>query len=89
MVSTIDKNRIALLARKYHARRVLLFGSNLQDGREAHYIDLAVEGVPPADFFNFYGELIMTLSKPVDLIDLDDRSGFSRMVAKEGVVVYG
>ena len=68
---------------------MLLFGSSADPDREAKDIDLAVEGVAPADFFAFYGELLFSLSKPVDLIDLSTDSKFVRLVRKEGIPVYG
>ena len=89
MISDSDKKSIISTARKYNVSRVLLFGSGLSDKKEAGDIDLAVEGIEPADFFSFYGELIFKLSKPVDLVDLSDDSRFHRMVVAEGVPIYG
>jgi predicted nucleotidyltransferase len=56
MISDSDKKSIISTARKYNVSRVLLFGSSLSDKKEASDIDLAVEGIEPADFFSFYGE---------------------------------
>ena len=89
MLSKEDRDSILALARKYGARKVLLFGSSLAEGRDSHDIDLAVAGMPPSNFFKFYGELMLALSKPVDLVDLDCDSPFTRMVGHEGVAVYG
>lgn len=85
MISEKDRETIRALARKYHASRVLLFGSSLLDDVEAHDIDIAVEGIADADYFSFYGELLCTLSKPVDVIDLSRRSKFVEMVIREGI----
>ena len=89
MISSEDKTRIKTIARKYKVGRILLFGSSADSHKHAQDIDLAVEGIAPADFFKFYSELIFSLSKPVDLIELDGASGFSRMVAAEGIPIYG
>lgn len=89
MISPKDKSAILELAARYGATRVLLFGSSAGPDREGADIDLAVEGVAPEDFFAFYGELLFSLSKPVDLIDLSTDSKFSRLVRREGVPVYG
>ena len=87
MISPQDKSRIIALAEKYRVAKILLFGSSAH--KEGQDIDLAVEGLAGAQFFKFYGELIFSLSKPVDLIDLSGKSGFVRMVAAEGVPIYG
>jgi predicted nucleotidyltransferase len=89
MISEYDKKIIKKISKKYKARRVLLFGSSLSPDKESHDIDIAVEGVPPKDFFSFYGDLIFSLSKPVDLIDLSGSSKFVQIVKQEGVLLYG
>lgn len=89
MVSKKDKAAIVDLSRRYGVRRVLLFGSSADPAREAEDIDLAVEGIPPKDFFKFYGDLLFSLSKPVDLIDLSHESRFTRLVRRDGIAIYG
>jgi len=89
MISDADRLVIVQLGHQFGVTRILLFGSSLRDDREARDIDLAVEGVPDAVFFKFYGELLLRLSKPVDLVDLTKPSRFNAMVRKEGVPLYG
>ncbi|PWI46297.1 hypothetical protein CEE45_17580 [Candidatus Heimdallarchaeota archaeon B3_Heim] len=89
MISEIDKKTIQDISEKYHARRVLLFGSALDSEEESHDIDIGVEGVPSKDFFRYYGELMLTLSKPIDIIDLSGTSKFIDMIKKEGIPLYG
>lgn len=89
MVAEIDKKIIQDISKKYHAKRVLLFGSSLDDTRESHDIDIAVEGIPPKDFFKYYGDLMLKLSKPVDVIDLSETSKFIKLIQKEGRLLYG
>lgn len=89
MISREDKSAIIELAAKYKAKRVLLFDSSADPDREANDIDLAVEGIRPADFFRFYGDLIFGLSKPVDLVDLSTDSKFIRLIRRDGELLYG
>lgn len=89
MISPSDKEIIISLSKKYGLSKVLLFGSSAIADREAHDIDLAVEGIKPAQFFAFYGELMLRLSKPVDVIDLAGTSRFHKLVAAEGIPIYG
>lgn len=89
MISDTDKTNIQKISKKYHAKRVLLFGSSILPEKENRDIDIAVEGVSPKDFYRFYGDLLFSLSKPVDVIDLSDDSKFVQMVRREGVILYG
>lgn len=89
MISEIDKKLIKELSEKYHVKTVLLFGSSLDPNRESHDIDIAVEGISPGDFFDYYGDLLLKLSKSVDLIDLSEPSKFVTLIKKEGVPIYG
>ncbi len=89
MLSDADRTAIISVSRQYHATRVVLFGSALSSQDDAHDIDLGVEGVPDGQFFAFYGDLMCALSKPVDVVDLSERSLFTALVEREGVVVYG
>jgi len=88
MIDQADQQAIQTICRKYGVKRVLLFGSSLNITREARDIDLAVEGLSPRDFFRFYGDLMFALSKPVDVVDLTDRSKFLDLVKRDGVLVY-
>lgn len=89
MITEKDKKTIREISEKYHIKRVLLFGSSLDTTRESHDIDIGVEGVSPGDFFRYYGELLFTLSKSVDVIDLSDTSKFIKLVKEEGMLLYG
>jgi len=89
MISEADREIILALAKSYRVKRVLLFGSCVSGDGKARDIDLAVDGVAPDLFYNFYGDLLCSLSKPVDLIDLAGDSKFIRMINQEGVHLYG
>jgi len=88
MISETDKTIIADLARKYGASQILLFGSAISKDN-FNDIDLGVKGIDPKLFFRFYGDLLLAISKPVDLIDLDMENPFIDLVRQEGVQIYG
>ena len=88
MITDTDKKVIEKLARKYHAKRVVLFGSSLSPSREYRDIDIAVEGIEGKDFYTFYGELLFALSKPVDVIDLSKKTRFAELILREGISLY-
>lgn len=89
MISEKDKEIIIRYAKKYKIAKLFLFGSSLGDYNTANDIDLAVMGIKPELFFKFYGELLRNLSKPVDLIDLSEKSLFNQIIEEKGVKIYG
>lgn len=89
MISEEDRARIVELSTKYGVKRILLFGSAARADGDANDIDLGVAGISDRLFFKFYGDMIRSLSKPVDLVDLEDGSSFSRLVLREGIALYG
>lgn len=89
MISEKDKEIIISYARKLDVKEIYLFGSSLDNEQEAMDIDLAVRGVSPVVFFDFYGKLLRYLSKPVDIIDLSKKSRFTESVEKQAIQIYG
>lgn len=88
MITENDTTAIAKVAADYGVGRVLLFGSSAHPTREGRDIDLAVEGLASGKFFAFYGDLLFSVSKPVDLVDLSTDNQFTRLVRSEGIPVY-
>jgi len=88
MISQRDTNTIIELAKHYNVGRVLLFGSSADPEREGADIDLAVQDIDPGQYFYLYGDLILRLSKPVDLVDLSNDTKFNRLILRDGVPVY-
>jgi predicted nucleotidyltransferase len=88
MITDTDKKIIEQTARRYHAKRVVLFGSSLSPAREYRDIDIAVEGIKEKDFYTFYGELLCALSKPIDIIDLSKKTRFVELILREGIPLY-
>jgi predicted nucleotidyltransferase len=89
VIAAQDIDVIRQTSRKYGLTRVLLFGSAAQSSDEPRDIDLAVEGLDPRRFFEFYGDLIFSLSRPVDVFDLSQPGRFADMVRREGIPIYG
>jgi predicted nucleotidyltransferase len=89
MIAEKDKTEISRLARQYGVRKILLFGSGADPQKESRDIDLGVAGIEPRRFFEFYGDLLFSLSKPVDLIDLSKDTRFNALVKRDGIPIYG
>lgn len=89
MITENDKTVIMQCAKKYNVSSVIVFGSSLDESREAHDIDLGVKGLDPSQFFKFYAELFKYLSKPIDLIDITKKTLFNDLVEESGVRIYG
>jgi predicted nucleotidyltransferase len=88
----ISEQDIAVIRRtsfEYGLKRVLLFGSAARPDAKPRDIDIAVEGLDPRRFFEFYGDLLFALSLPVDVFDLSQSGRFADLVRREGVSVYG
>ncbi|HEX2867057.1 MAG TPA: hypothetical protein VHO03_08435 [Ignavibacteriales bacterium] len=88
MISNEDKIKLLEIADKYKVSKIYLFGSNLDSSRESNDIDLGVEGLPDNVFFRFYSELIFSLSKPVDIVDLKKKGLLTDMVKSDGMLIY-
>lgn len=88
MISERDKTTILKYARKYNLTEVILFGSSIK-GEDANDIDIGVRGIKPELFFDFYGELLLSLSRRVDVINLGKKNPFNKLVEEEGVKLYG
>lgn len=86
-----DARRLAgVLAREYGVSKVYLFGSLVTGQMHSRSdIDLAVEGLPPALYYQAWARLERETDLPVDLVDLS-RAGPSLVerVAREGVLLY-
>ena len=76
------------IARDYGATRVVLFGSALDRPAHARDLDLAVEGVGGWEFFGLGATIDRAIGLPVDLVPLDPPTPFSRLIEKQGRVLY-
>ncbi len=87
----ISSNLIEIVracAEDFGVKSVWLFGSALEDESQATDIDLAVEGLRPEQFFDFYGRLFFGLPKPVDLVDLEQDPPIAAIIRATGVRIY-
>lgn len=89
MIDPKDKEIIISLAKKFNVREIYLFGSSLENEKNANDIDLAIRGISSSLFFDFYGKLLRYLSKPVDIVNLSKESRFTKLIEKEAVKIYG
>ncbi len=89
MISEKDKEVIISYAKKFNVKEIYLFGSSIDNKNEADDIDVAIKGISPVVFFDFYGKLLRYLSKPVDLVNLSKKSRFTQVIEKKAVKIYG
>jgi predicted nucleotidyltransferase len=77
--------RAAAALRDAGAREVYVFGSAATGRlRTDSDVDLAVSGLPPERFFRAMGIAWDELGRPLDLVDLDDETPFTRYLREEG-----
>jgi predicted nucleotidyltransferase len=88
MISSNLIETVRACAEDFGVKSVWLFGSFLEDESQATDIDLAVEGLLPEKFFDFYGRLYFELPKPVDLVDLGQEPPIAVLVRERGVRIY-
>lgn len=76
-----DLRKAAVILKRWGATEVYLFGSYAAGTpRSDSDIDIASVGLPKNHFFAAYGELLMELQLPFDLIGLDYDNDISRSV---------
>ena len=88
MLSQQKVDFIVSCAREFDVEAVWLFGSSLGEEASARDIDLAVEGLAPQRFYDFYGRLFFSLPKPVDLVDMSEDLPIVPLVRRHGVRIY-
>jgi len=75
----------AQILKEAGATEVYVFGSAAEGKvRPDSDIDLATRGIPPEVFFHTLGKILCVLTRPVDLVDLDDSKDFADFLAREG-----
>lgn len=76
------------LGKEFGVTKILLFGSALEDPRNANDLDLAIDGINPSDFFLYAAKLEDHLFKNVDLVPLESDSPFIEHIKKYGKFIY-
>ncbi len=67
------------------AKEVYIFGSAARGAMsEDSDVDFAVTGLPPQNFFKALSAASRFLGSPLDLIDLDEATPFTRYLKEEG-----
>lgn len=90
MIPKEELDKAIEIAKKYDIGKMYLIGSSLyKEPAEAKDYDFAVADVPHGKFFFFHGELLRSLSKNVDIIDLSgEETKFKRIIMREGKLIY-
>lgn len=84
-----ELDKIVDISKEFGAKKVLLFGSCLEDIKSAKDIDIAVAGIKPREFFKYYGKVSMWVDDEVDIVDLDDiREHLYKRILSQGRVLY-
>lgn len=83
-------SEIVSVLSQYGAEKVYLFGSHaIGKAQEGSDIDLAVVGMEEEVFFEAFGEILLRMSKDVDLIDLAEaKSTLQNKIEREGRIIY-
>jgi predicted nucleotidyltransferase len=77
------------IVKKFGGKKIILFGSYLENKKKAQDIDLALQGIKPGYFFIVFGNLLKELKKNVDVINLDDiDSYFYQKIVEKGQILY-
>lgn len=72
------------LLQAYGAREVYLFGSMARGDMDQYSDwDFAVRGLPSSEYYSVFAKLMQVLSRPVDLVDLDEGNPFSVYVCSK------
>lgn len=85
-----ELQKVLQVLEKRGAQRVILYGSFARgDFREDSDFDLCVEGLSNSDYFLALAECLMTIKRPLSLIDLKDTQGYFReRILTEGKIIY-
>ena len=87
MVEDVDRQimKAAEVLKAAGAREVYLFGSASSGKlREGSDVDFAVSGLPPEVFFRAMGQAARQLTRPLDIVDLDEHTPFTEYLRKKG-----
>jgi len=84
-----DIEKIIEISKNYNVKKIILFGSCIKDLKSAHDIDLAISGIDPKKFFDYYGHISMEANHEIDLIDLSDvRKHLFNRILSNGEIIY-
>ncbi len=87
VISQLQIEKIIFLAKAYGATRLIIFGSASETPNEARDLDLACEGVPGWKLYELAARLEEELHTPLDIIPLETKSRFTRLIEDRGKVL--
>lgn len=89
-VTKEEIREIVSILSQYGAEKIYLFGSYATgEAREGSDIDIAVDGMETGVFFKAFGEILLRMSKDVDLIDLTEaKPTLQNRIEREGRIIY-
>jgi predicted nucleotidyltransferase len=76
--------KAADIARRFGAKRLLVFGSAVNANQEVRDVDFACEGVVGWKLFHFGAALEEALHIPVDVVPLDEPTEFAKLIELQG-----
>ena len=76
-----------LIAKEYGAKRLILFGSALDNPEQANDLDIACDGIEGWALFEFGGRLEEELNIPIDIVPLKPPTRFSKYIEARGKVL--
>ena len=78
---------VAAVLRAEGATEVYVFGSVAERREQSTSdLDLAVRGLPPRKFFAAMARAARAAGRPIDLVDLDERSEFTDYIHARGML---
>jgi uncharacterized protein len=75
------------LAKGYGAKRLILFGSALEDPDKANDLDIATD-IPGWKILRFAAQIEEELKILVDIVPLDTPNRFTKSIERRGKVLY-
>lgn len=76
------------LAKEYGVKKLILFGSALEEPEKARDLDLACDGLEGWKIFEFGAWLEEELHMLVDVVPLSPPTHFTRYIERKGKVLY-
>ncbi|MBU0701593.1 DNA polymerase III subunit beta [bacterium] len=87
-ITSSQIDRCVIIASKFGAKRLLLFGSAVESPETARDLDIACDGVDGWKLFELGASMEEEIGMPVDIVPLEPTTRFTRYIAKKGRLVY-
>ena len=80
--------RCIVLAKEFGIKKLILFGSAMDDPEKARDLDLACDGLPGWKIFEFGAKVEEELHILVDIVPLNPTTRFTQYIEKKGKIIY-